>query len=269
MKKFLSRCLITFSYLFLAVFAFNYVKQDDYIYRSSPLPRDYVYEWKEPFEEIFIPVGEKSEINALHFHLSSPKGIVLFLHGQGKNLKYWGVRAPFFLQKGYDVLIIDYRGFGKSTKEYKQDYLLEDAEAAYKYLLNSFREDQIVIYGQSLGTAISTWLASRHMPKMLILEAPYYNMISAASHIKPFLPKWMIKIMLKYPLMTNEWIQNVMVPIYIFHGTADNKIPFVQAEMLFNEIKNHKKALMIELPDWGHHNIENNLLYQAKMADLL
>lgn len=269
LKKKLYAFSIAFCCILATLSVVTYLKQDEYIYRSSPLPKDYVYEWKESFHEIFIPVGKNSEINALHFKARSPKGVVLFLHGQGKNLKYWGVRAPFFLQKGYDVFIIDYRGFGKSSQEFRQEYLLEDADVAYRYLLTKYPENQIVVYGQSLGTGIATWVTSKHMPRMLILEAPYYNMVVAASHIKPFIPTWLIQFILKYPLKTNEWIQYVNVPIHIFHGNMDDKIPFAQAEKLYNEIKNHKKATMTVLFGWGHYNIERNKDYQAKMAEIL
>lgn len=273
MSKILKKLSLGLLVIIIGIMTFvvclNYAKQDEYIYRSKPLARDYAFEWKEPFEEIFLPVGSSSEINALHFHTQEPKGVVLFLHGQGKNLKYWGKRAPFFLRKGYDVMIIDYRGFGKSSREFKQEFLLEDANTAYRYLLDRFPEEQIVVYGQSLGTSIATHVTSQHKPKMLILEAPYYNMVMAASHLKPFLPIWLIELILKYPLKTNEWIQSVNVPIHIIHGNVDDMIPFAQAQKLYDEIKAHKKATFTTLFNWGHHDIDDNHQYQAKMAEIL
>jgi len=269
MKKYIKFFLIIIPLILLSLVSYNYIKQDHYIFRSLPLSRDFAYQWDVPFDEIFIPVGHDGEINALHFHSPSPKGAILFLHGQGKNLHHWGDRAHFFLERNYDVMIIDYRGFGKSSKGFKENWLLEDAEAAYHHLLESFSEDQIVVYGQSLGTAMGTWVASQHQPKMLILEAPYYSMIAAAAYTKPFLPKWIIKLILKYPLKTNEWIKNVKSPIYIFHGTKDLTIPFVQARALYNEIKHEKDVEMIILPGWGHGNIPDHVDYLAKIAEIL
>lgn len=247
----------------------NYATQDQSIFKSIPLSKDFVYEFDRPFEEIFLPTLENTEINGLWFKQTHPKGVVLFFHGRGKNLHFWAHRANPFLDRGYDVLIIDYRGFGKSSKGFKESWLLEDGETAYHFLLNHYKEDQIIVYGNSMGTSIATWVASTHKPRMLILEAPFYSMVDAASHTKPFIPEFIIRWILKYHLRTDEWIENVQVPTYIFHGIPDKIVPFEHSQKLFAKIKNKKGTEMIPLPEAGHNNVHKDPIYQEKLEGLL
>ena len=273
MKKFTIITCATLIGLGTAVGSYYYHKQDELIFRNKPLARDYQFKWETPFEELFIPVGKRGgKINALHFFHPEPKGVVLFCHGQGRNLAYWGKDADLFLSRGYEVFVIDYRGYGKSSphiKGFKEKYVLKDAEAAYEYLKTIYPEEKIVVYGQSLGSAVATWVASKHSPKMLILEAPYYNMHEAAAFQKPHLPKWLIGMILKFPLRTNIWIRNVNSPIYIFHGTDDIILPYAHSQKLYNELKDNKEIEMITLNKWGHDRIDQNDIFLAKLTDIL
>lgn len=255
---------------FSGIVAHNYRSQEKQIFQSTPLARDHVYNWDRDFEELFIPVGDKGEINGLYFHTKSPNGVVLYLHGRGENLSHWGKYSHYFLDKGYDVLMIDYRGFGKSSPGFKEDWLLEDADAAYRYLMDRFPEEKIIVYGQSLGTAMATYAASMHTPKQLILEAPFYSMLAAASYTKPYIPHLFLNIILKYPLRTHNWIRNVTSPICIFHGTKDEIVPFCHAERLYQELRRDDKEVeLVIIPEWGHKHINTHKLYHAKMTTLL
>ncbi len=248
---------------------YNYMKQDELIFKAIPLDRDFVFDFDVEFEEVFLPVKD-GEVHGVYFKSENRKGVVCFLHGQGKNLSYWGKRAHFFLNQNLDVFIIDYRGFGKSSSGYKESWLLEDALAAYDYLAGLFDEDQITVCGNSLGTAMATWVASQRNPNKLILEAPYYSLLAAASHAKPYLPIWGIKAILKYPLHTNQWIKNVKSPVYIFHGRKDNIIPFLHGQLLFEEVTRHNdKAEFIPLDDFMHTNMQNDEQYREYINKIL
>ncbi len=247
----------------------TYSMQEKLIFKSLPLEKDHIYELDYSYEEIFLPTLENTHINALWFHEKNSKGVVLFFHGRGKNLNFWSSRAYPFIKRGYDVLIIDYRGFGKSSNGFKESWLLEDGETAYHFLLPHYPENKIIIYGHSMGTSIATWVASTHNPQMLILEAPFYTMIEAAAYTRPLIPECLIRWMLKYHLRTDRWIKNVKAPIYIFHGVSDKIIPYEQSQKLYREIQAKKQNEMITLPKAGHNNIHEDPLYIKKLDELL
>ncbi len=269
MKKY-SIILIAFLLLvFTSIITYNYHHQEDAIFRGIPLTRNYEYKLKAPFKEIFLNTSDGSELNGLYFCNDSHKGVVLFLHGRGGNLSSWGSRANIFLKNGYDILIIDYRGFGKSSSGFKEEWFLEDAQIAYKYLQSIYDEKKIIIYGQSLGSSTATHLASKNSPKMLILESPFYSMTAAASHTKPFLPEIIVSFILKYKLPTFEWIKDVKSPIYIFHGSNDTTIPLEQAQQLYVEINNNTHSEIIVLQGLNHNDVYKNKIYRVKLQEIL
>ncbi len=249
---------------------FHYHKnQEEIIFRTVPLDETHVFELEHPYQEIFLQTPDETRINGLWFHQTGAKGVVLFFHGRGKNLDFWAHRAYPFIQKGYDVFIIDYRGFGKSSKGVTESSLLEDGDVAYDFLLAHYPEDKIVVYGHSMGTSIATWVASTHNPQMLILEAPYTNMIEAAAFTKPFVPEWLIKWILKYHLRNDLWITRVKCPIYIFHGKLDTTVPYNHSQKLYSSIKDNRQNEMITLPNAGHGNISHDPIYSKKLNEIL
>lgn len=244
----------------------HYYIQEKLIFKAKRLPHNHVYSWKHPHEELFLPIKQGGALNALYFKKGKSKGVVLFFHGQGSNLNTCGHRADHFLEKDYDFFVIDYRGFGKSSNGFREDWFLEDGQTAYNYLKTIYKESEITVYGQSLGTSIATYVASKNHPKRLVLEAPFYSMLAAAAYTKPYLPTWLIRFILKYPLETNVWIKHVPCPIYIFHGTHDEIIPYVHSQKLYNEIKDLKQIEFITLPDCGHNAMHHHPVYKQHFS---
>ena len=132
-----------------------YFRQENMIFYPEALPPDFQYSFPARFDEVTISV-DGAVINALHFKTDTPKGAIVYFHGNAGNLSGWGEVALDFTRLGYDVLIPDYRGYGKSTgKIYSEKMLHRDAAVAYDYLKGRYQEDQIVIYGRSIGTGIA------------------------------------------------------------------------------------------------------------------
>ena len=270
MRKYFKVSLIILIIFFSSVPAYYYSVQDKMIFRANPLERDFQFSFKTPFKELFIPVGNNEEINALFFPAKNSKGAILYLHGNGHNLAFYGKRASSYTKYGYDILMIDYRGFGKSRSTgFAESNLYQDSQAAYDYLLQSYTEDQILVYGQSLGTHMATWIAAHNSPKMLLLECPFYSMVKAAAHTKPLLPEWLIKIVLKYHMRTDKYIHSVHSPIVIFHGTDDKIVPYTQAQELFASIKDSKKAKLHTFHNWGHESFHKNPKYHDHLKDTI
>ena len=173
-----------YTFLVLALYFF----QENFIFLPTPLEEDHAYKLTTSFEELSIEMDDGAIINALHLKAENPKGIIYYHHGNAGNLDRWGQIAAYFIQFQYDVLIYDYRGYGKSTGTRSEVNLHKDAEHIYKLLLKDWKEDQIILYGRSIGSGIASQLAANHSAKMLILETPFYSLKSIASYRFPFLP---------------------------------------------------------------------------------
>src|SRR5512136_519709 len=185
-----------------------YFRQENMIFYPEVLPPDFQYSFPARFDEVTLNV-DGAVINALHFRTDKPKGVIVYFHGNAGNLSGWGEVALDFTRLSYDVLIPDYRGYGKSTgKICNEEMLHRDAAVAYSYLKERYPENEITIYGRSIGTAIAVYLARETRPRMLILESPMFNMQDLAKYHYRFMPAILLSLILKYPMRTDSWITN-------------------------------------------------------------
>ncbi len=117
-----------FGFILIAVFLFGvYFFQEKFIFRNGErICREYLFKFPNNFEEIFLKTADGSSINALHFKLKNPKGVVLFCHGNKGNLKKWGTKVSFFLEYNYKVVVFDYRSYGKSTGSFNESKMYSD-----------------------------------------------------------------------------------------------------------------------------------------------
>ncbi|WP_298898033.1 alpha/beta fold hydrolase [uncultured Psychroserpens sp.] len=206
-----------------------YFLQEKLLFLPTTLEQNYQYSFDYPFEELFLKPSTNVSINALHFKADNPKGVILYFHGNAGDLSRWGKITEYFVAKNYDVLVMDYRSYGKSTGKLSEQAFYDDAQYCYDYLLQRYSENDIILYGRSLGTGIANYLASKNKPKQLILETPYYSIVDVAKHRFPILP---VSTLLKYKFPSNEFIVDVNCPITILHGTDDSVVPYASAEKL-------------------------------------
>jgi len=137
-----------------------YFFQEKIIFLPSKLPQDYSYSFSEPFKEFNLAAKDGAKLNGLHFKRENPKGVILYFHGNAGDLARWGEIATFFAQKEYDIVVMDYRTYGKSTGKLSEDALFKDAQLFYDYTLDKYKEEDIIVYGRSLGASIATYTAS-------------------------------------------------------------------------------------------------------------
>ena len=242
-----------------------FLLQDKFIFHPEKLPADYKYKFDIPFIEIDMPVAVERNLSIVQFTVpdSIRKGIVLYFHGNRKNINRYAPFATTFTRNGYEVWMIDYPGYGKTTGKRSEEMLYSDAMIFYKMAISKVSAEHIIIYGKSLGTGIAAQLASVRDCKRLILETPYYSMDALAKHyffIYPVIP------MTKYTLPTFQYFEYINAPVSIFHGTNDEIIPYKQAERL-TAIKKGTELITIEKGE--HNNLASFPLYQHKLDSLL
>jgi pimeloyl-ACP methyl ester carboxylesterase len=245
------KMIITLGILFFlmvaAVIFLLFRFQEKFIFFPQKLDSSFKFSFMEPFQERVFQISENVRIHALHFKTDDPKGLVFYLHGNAGSLQGWGAVAGDFLPFHFDVLMIDYRGYGKSNGKITEKTLLMDALSIFDSLSGEYKESRIVIYGRSLGTGIASYVASKRDPGMLILESPYYNIPDAAKSYFPWFPS----ILIRFKLRNDLFLQKVRCPVYIFHGTNDEVLNVKGSYKLKPLLKPGNQLYLIE---GGHHN---------------
>ncbi|MBE15702.1 MAG: alpha/beta hydrolase [Cytophagaceae bacterium] len=261
--------LITIGLIMIAIYVvisvLLYYLQDYFLFKAEKLPPDFEFFYEnQEIEEYTIETRDGATLNGLHFKINNPKGVVLYLKGNSKSIKGWGKFAVDFTRNGYDVVMLDYRGFGKSTGRRTQKALKRDIQVVYNKLREQVSEKYIILYGRSLGSGLATKLASVNNPRMLILDAPYYSLTKVAARYAPFMPlSWLIK----YPLPTYKWLKYVQCPIHIIHGTDDKLIPY-KTSVKLSKIK-PKQTKLYTVIGGGHKNLNNFESYHHMLTEIL
>ena len=203
-------------------------------------------------------------INGVHFCQEAPKGVVLYLKGNSRSIKGWGRFAGDFTRLGYDVVMIDYRGFGKSTGKRTEEGIKRDLQFIYDEMKKQVDEKYIIIYGRSLGSGFAAKLASTNDPRMLILESPYYSLKSVAKRYAPFLA---LSLVLRFPIETYKWMMYVECPIKIILGTSDYLIPYKKALKL-SKIR-PENTRIYSIIGGGHNNLYTIEEYHLMLDEIL
>ncbi|MDC8001743.1 alpha/beta fold hydrolase [Aequorivita todarodis] len=250
---------------YTAISILLYYLQDYFLFKPEKLPKDFNFYYEnQTVSEYNIETRDGAIINGLHFSVEKPLGVVLYLKGNSKSIKGWGKFAVDFTRNNYDVIMVDYRGFGKSTGKRSQKAIKHDLQFIYNKIREKVSEKYIIIYGRSLGSGFATKLASMNNPKMLILDAPYYSLTKVTGRYMPFMP---LSIILKYPMPTYKWLKYVKCPIHIIHGTKDKLIPFSSSVKL-SQI-NPKRTRLHPIIAGGHKNLNNFESYHRILTEII
>ena len=241
-----------------------YFLQEKFIFKPEKLKQDFQFKYEAPFKEYFFDVAPGARINALHFHRENPKGLILYFHGNTRSIKGWAKYARDFYRYDYDVILVDYRGFGKSTGKRSEKEMLNDMQFIYDDLKKRYSEDHLIVYGRSMGSGFATKLAADNSPRYLILDAPYYNFRKVVERFLPILP---VRVVLRYHLRTDQWLQRVRCHTYILHGTRDWLIPIRHSEAL--QRVNPRKITLIRIHGGGHNNLPGFDEYHNFIRDIL
>lgn len=249
--------------IYIATLGALYFAQESLIFLDEELETNYAFEFNSDFEEINIETTDGAVLNAIHFKVKEPKGIIVYFHGNAGNLSRWGKIAEQYLAYQQNVLIVDYRGYGKSRGKRGSELMYQDALQVYDEAKKWFPENTISVYGRSLGCTFAVYAASKNKPKQLLLETPFYSLNSVVESRYPFLPS---KRLMNFQFPTYEFIQEVKCPITIFHGTEDFVVPYQNGKRLHELIPN---AEFITIPEGEHNDLGEYDLYWERIGMLL
>lgn len=254
--------------LFLAIYAIGcgllFFFQEAIIFHPEKLNKDLNFQFDQPFEEVKITTKDNKNLHGLFFKANQSKGLIFYLHGNAGSVKGWGDVAKTYTDLHYDVFIIDYRGYGKSEGDIRSEQqFYNDIQMAYNLFKENYEEKNIVVLGYSIGTGAAAKVASENNPKLLILQAPYYNLKDIMKQSFPFVPTFL----LKYKFETNKFIQNCKMPVVIFHGDKDEVIYYGSSLKLQKLFKENDK--LFTLRGMGHNGITYNPEYNIRLREIL
>lgn len=210
-------------------------------------------------EECYFPTSDGERLHAWWCRPETPDAagsataemVLLWFHGNAGNLSQ---RAGLMLELAgipAQVFIVDYRGYGRSTGRPSEKGLYRDGRAAWRYLREDggVDSDRIVILGKSLGGAVAVDLAAEVEPAGLIAESSFTSIPEMAAHHYPFIPRRLVRTKMD----SRSKIGGVKCPILVVHSPADEVVPFVHGERLFQSASGDKRFL--EIQGAGHNEL--------------
>ncbi len=210
----------------------------------------------EGFKEEKITTADKIKILAWYRAPKKDEKIILFFHGNAGNLGDRSEKLNEFSKHNSGVLAISYRGYFGSEGVATQAGLITDVEAAFKFLLDrGYTPQDIILYGESLGSGVATQLAAKFDFFAVILESPFSSVVGVAQRKYWFAP---VGLLLKDKFDSGNIADKISAPVLIFHGTNDKIVPFAEGKKLFDAIKSQKK--FIEMQGAGHLGFDDEFL---------
>ena len=238
-----------------------YLRQESLLFFPTPLAAEHRFRQAGVVERSVEVDGAR--LHALHFRQPGAKGVVFFLHGNAGNNDSWLTDTTFYRRTGYDLFLLDYRGYGKSTGRISSEAQLHaDVEAAWKAIAPEYVGRRKIIYGRSLGSGPAARLATHVDADLLVLVSPYSSVRELASEYYAWVPT----AVLRYPLPTRDWLPQARMPVMLIHGEADEIIPFAHAERL---LQVRPDAELLRLPGVRHNDLQFSPLYTERLAERL
>jgi uncharacterized protein len=250
---------LTLALLYAALLALVWWQQERLIFLPSPLPAEHRFDVGADVHEAWLDVPG-ARLHALHLRNREPRGVVFFLHGNAGNLDSWFVNADFYRRLNFDLFMLDYRGYGKSSGRIESQAQLEaDVRAAWESIAPRYAGLRRVLVGRSLGSALAAGLGAELQPELTVLVSPYESLAAlAAEHYR-----WVPQPLLRYPLRTDEALARIKSPVLLLHGDRDTLIAPQHSERLLR-IAPHAERVLIE--GAGHNDLQQFPAYLEAIA---
>jgi pimeloyl-ACP methyl ester carboxylesterase len=215
--------------IYLALAGVIYAKQEQLMFHFAPVADDHVYRFNTPHDDIFIRTDD-ARLHGVLFRTSAPRrGILVYYKGNAGNVGGSEPVAEQFLRLGFDVLSMDYRGFGKSRGPLSEENLLNDAERWFDWATVTYAGQDIRVLGYSMGTTFASHVSAVRDVANTILLAPMRSVVDVGQRRYPYLP---VRYLSEYPLNSEEKLARAKGHIVIYHGTRDSIVAYASGKAL-------------------------------------
>ena len=231
----------------ILVFALKYIEAWGIFFPTKDIGW-YPSDVNMPFEDIYAKTKDGATVNGWFIPREGARYTLLFFHGNAGNIQHRLDKMLMLWESGLNIFIIDYRGFGKSEGRMTEEGFYIDADTAYGYLVKTrgIKPEEIIIYGESLGTAVAVDLASRARAAGVILEGAFSNGRDMAKKIYPFFPGFIFS----NKFNSLKKIKASAMPKLFIHSVDDEIVPFAFARKLYQAAPGPKEFAELS----GGHN---------------
>ncbi len=237
---------------YLALLGFMYFTQNSLLFLPEIGGRD-LESTPERFgleyQEVSLATSDGETLHGWYLPAPGARYTLLFFHGNAGNISHRLDSLLLFRQLGLSQLILDYRGYGRSSGRPSEAGLYRDAQAAWDYLTDErgLAPGQIVLFGRSLGGAVAVWLAARERPAGLVVESSFTSVPDLGAELYPWLPvRWLSRLRFD----SRGRIAQVSAPLLVVHSRNDEIIPFAHGQALLAAANPPKRLLELR----GGHN---------------
>ena len=204
-------------------------------------------------QELRLESIDGERLIAWHVPPRGDRPVMLYLHGNAGALNLRAGRFTWLIADGDGLVALSYRGYGGSSGQPSEQGLINDALAAYDFAVQRYPARRIVVWGESLGTAVAIALAAQREVGGVILDAPFTSIADVGAAAYPFAPvRWLIKDAFR----SDRRIARVKAPILVLHGERDRIVPIRFGERLF-ALANEPKR-MVRFPQGGHVDLDDH-----------
>ena len=240
--------------------------QEALLFHPTPLPAEY-RPALDGVDEVWVEV-DGARLHGLLLRRPGARGLVFYLHGNAGNVADWLSDAALYRRAGYDVFVLDYRGFGKSSGSITSEAQWHaDVRAAWEQVAPAYAGRLRVIAGRSIGTGPAARLAasveadaeSDLRADLLVLVSPFASLRRLVGERAPLLPARV----LRYPLPVEQWVAAIRTPLLIVHSEDDQTIPMAHVERL---LQVRPDAELARLRGVGHNDLQRDPAYARALA---
>lgn len=263
----LAGVLAAFLLLYVLVLGALWLRQEALLFYPQALPADHRLATAPDVNEVSIEVPGAT-LSALHLRLPQPRGVVFFLHGNAGHLGSWFSRPDWYRRANVDLVMVDYRGYGKSTGRIESEAQLRaDVRAAWEHFAPMYAGRPVVVYGRSLGSGLAVGLAEQlgaagRPPALTLLVSPYTSLRDLAREVYPWVPS----AVLRYPMDTAALLPRLKGPVLLVHGGRDTLIPPAHS-LALQRLRPQTRVEI--LPQAGHNDVQEDPRYEQILMNAL
>lgn len=220
------------------------------------------------FHALTITTSDGEQLRAWHLPRPDAVAQVVYFHGNGGNLSVWSDVLVGIVRRGYEVIAVDYRGFGLSTGAPSEQGLYRDVDATIAFVDDRLQRPglPLIYWGRSIGAAMAAYAASRRAPDGVILEAGFPN-ARAIFENNPVMSALTLFTTYRFP--TARWMTTVSAPALVLHGDSDRVIPYRLGQRLYESLPGPKRFVTIAGGDHNDPEPRDAPLYWGAIRDFV
>jgi uncharacterized protein len=240
-------------FLYLGMAAILYFAQRSLMYFPETIHTAPAAAGLPEAEEVTLTTSDGERIIAWHAAPRADKPVIVYFHGNGGALRFRTERFHKLTRRGIGLVAVEYRGYAGSSGSPSEAGLIADGEAAYAFAAARYPAQQIVLWGESLGTGVAVALATEKPVGRVILEAPFTSAAAVAARHYWYMP---VRLLMKDQFRSDLRIGKVSAPVLILHGAQDHIVPFAMGEEMFALTTAPKH--IVRFLDGDHEDLDAN-----------